>query len=312
MAVSVALDVGGTNIKMALVHQGEILESLSLPVEDNHLLGPLLPVLEQNINQLLSHTQESLAGIGFAFPCIVDSNENKILSDYVKYQDINSLDLGQWAAEKWSTKIQLENDARAALVGEWQYGAGKGYDNLVQVTMGTGIGSAALIDGKLIRGRHYMAGNLGGHMTIDFEGDVCNCGNIGCVEAVASTWSLAEKVQSWEGFQDSLLSRRETIDFQSVFKCVEESDPFAQKVLDHCIRAWSFSMINLVHAFDPECIIVGGGIARSNHILLPKFHEMINKHTWLPEDSVTFKSAEYKDSAALMGLDYLIINQNEI
>jgi len=311
MAVSIALDIGGTNIKMALVRQGSILNSLMLPVKENTTLGPLLPLIEKNIDQLLDG-RDDLQGIGLAFPCIVDNQKSLILSEYVKYQDINDLNLSQWAHDQWGVSVLFENDARAALVGEWQYGAGKGYDNLVQVTMGTGIGSAVLMNGRLLRGKHYLAGNLGGHMTIDYEGADCNCGNKGCLETVASTWALPDLVKISSKFADSTLSELEVIDFKALFDHAANNDELAISVRDHCIKAWGFGLINLVHAFDPEIIIISGGVTASKEIIFPIFRDMINKHTWLPPETIEILPAAFKDSAALFGLDYLIQNQNKI
>src|SRR3990170_7444612 len=110
-----------------------------------------------------------------------------------------------WAMERWGVPLVLENDARAALVGEWQYGAGKDCDNVVLITLGTGVGTAALINGKLLHGKHFLAGSLGGHMSINLHGDVCNCGNLGCVESEASTWALQKLVTRDRNFHSSTL-----------------------------------------------------------------------------------------------------------
>lgn len=309
MAISIVLDVGGTNIKMAMVQEGRVMHSLSIPVEDNHALEPILPDLEKHINSIVEErSDETLRGIGMAFPCIVDSRNNRILSEYVKYQDINDLNLAAWTKKNWGVPVQFENDARAALVGEWQYGAGKGINNLVQVTIGTGVGSAVLMNGRLLRGAHFLAGNLGGHMTLNYDGAICNCGNIGCVETEASTWALPEIARSTEGFENSHLADADIIDFKAIFHGADIGDELSIRIKDQCIRAWGFALINLIHAFDPECIIVSGGIAASSDILFPVFRNMINKHTWLPPDTVELKVANHTDTAALFGLDYLIKN----
>src|SRR5699024_3396254 len=110
-----------------------------------------------------------LGGIGISFPGIVDHINKKIISRYVKYRDAHKVDLRRWLEKNdWNdVPLVLENDARSALIGEWQYGAGKGWNNTLMVTLGTGMGSAVLINGELFRGANFLGGSLGGHMTID-------------------------------------------------------------------------------------------------------------------------------------------------
>ena len=162
--VTIALDLGGTFIKMALIKGKELLAIKELSVEDNSTLKHMLPIIEETVSSLsldCSIDGQRFLGIGMAFPCIVDSDRGIILSDYVKYADVNSLNLKEWARDTWGITLTFENDARAALVGEWQYGAGFGKTDIVLVTIGTGIGSAVLISSKLLKGKHYLAGNLG-------------------------------------------------------------------------------------------------------------------------------------------------------
>ena len=95
--------------------------------------------------------------------------------------------------QNWNVDFFIDNDARLAAVGEWKYGAGKDTDNLVVMTIGTGIGTSVIMNGKLLRGKHFQAGCLGGHFSVKYNGSMCTCGNSGCVEAYASTWSFKRK-----------------------------------------------------------------------------------------------------------------------
>lgn len=248
-----------------------------------------------------------------AFPSIVDNENGKILSDYVKYKDTNDLNLHHWAMTKYNAPMVLENDSRAALIGEWQYGAGQGNKNIVLLTIGTGVGSAVLLDGKILRGKHYLAGNLGGHVTINYKGKTCNCGNIGCLESVASTWALPEIVKKHPDYKNSDLSKENHIDFEALFRLSTEGDSLASKIRDECLNAWSFGVINLIHSFDPELVIVGGGVMKSKEIILPYFQEKVDRHTWLAPGTIEIKPAKYEKHAALLGMDYLIRSKrNEI
>ena len=160
----VAFDFGGTSIKMGLVDRGQMLGQASIGDIDATLIEPLLPQLHEAVKNLYSSaglSESNIKGIGMALPSIVDSKKGVVLSEYVKYQDFNQADLHTWVHDKWRCELRMENDARAALVGEWKYGAGKGLDDFVMVTLGTGMGSAAVVNGTLLRGKHYLAGNRG-------------------------------------------------------------------------------------------------------------------------------------------------------
>src|SRR5690606_38035665 len=149
--------MGGTRIKMALVQEdGELVRVETLDARADLNMEQRLEELVEDIDLLLGNEYQ-LAGIGISFPGIVDFPNRRIISKYVKYPEAHNTDLQAWAQRHWQVPLVVENDARAALVGEWQYGAGQDTDNLLMVTLGTGMGSAVLIDGQLLRGRNYRS-----------------------------------------------------------------------------------------------------------------------------------------------------------
>ncbi len=193
-----AIDLGGTQIKMGLVRGAEILSSTQIDSQAGNGLKERLPEIEKCLNQLLQNASLSasdIAGLGMAIPGIIDSVDKKILTINDKYNDAPTIDLIEWAKQTWNIPLFLENDTRAALLGEWKFGKGKGYDNVVLMNLGTGIGTSAVIEGKILRGKHFQAGILGGHFMVNIKGDQCNCGNYGCAEAEASTWNLTKNCE---------------------------------------------------------------------------------------------------------------------
>lgn len=183
--VNIGIDLGGTNTKIGLVSGGAILATDKIHSHADEPMGRRLPQIKAAIDELLHKndiTTDTLAAIGLAFPSVVDNANKTILSRYVKFTDASEHNLNDWAQDSWGVPLALENDARAALIGEWMYGAGKDYQNIVMITLGTGVGSAVLIEGKLFRGSQHFGGNLGGHTVLNLHGDKCNCGAIGCVE----------------------------------------------------------------------------------------------------------------------------------
>ncbi len=308
---TIAIDLGGTRIKVGIVANGEVLNSIFVDAFSEQGLLPRLPVLEESIDHLvkqLNLTFGDIAGIGISIPGIVDSRQMKLLSVNKKFSDAVDFDFPAWALRKWNKPLVIENDARCATVGEWQFGSGKGCDNLVMLTLGTGVGGSAIIEGKLLRGKHFLAGCLVGHFTINYEGDTCNCGNIGCVESEASTWRLPERARSNMLFSSSQLSAYETIDYRLVFELAGQGDELSKMLVNQSLDAWSAGIINSIHAYDPDMVILGGGIMRSHEVILPYITQKVEQHAWTPWGKVEIKAARFPDSAALYGLDYLVNN----
>ncbi|MBC7889673.1 MAG: ROK family protein [Ferruginibacter sp.] len=309
MKHTIAIDLGGTIIKIGLLKNGQLIDRTQLMAISASGLSLQLPDLAKRIDSILftnQLTSKDLSGIGVSFAGLVDSSSNKILSTNQKYDDGPSTDLVGWAFKKWGCPLFLENDARMALLGEWQYGAGKTCNDLLMVTIGTGIGSAVLINGQLLKGKHFQAGNLGGHFTVNHYGTTCTCGNIGCVEAEASTWRLPFLIKENPGFNNSSLSSETVLDFNALFQNAANNDQLAKNILEHCLSAWSAGIISMIHAFDPEMVILGGGIMKSAAVILPVLREKINQRAWTPWGKVKLVTAAYPDSAALYGADYLV------
>lgn len=310
MKKSIAVDLGGTRIKVGVVSNGKVLSSIFVDAFSDKGLLARLPVLEESIDHLLKQLDipnDDIAGIGISIPGIVDSERMKLLSVNKKFSDAVEFDFPGWALRKWNKPLIIENDARCATVGEWQFGAGKGSDNLVMITLGTGVGGAAIIEGKLLRGKHFQAGCLSGHFTINYQGDPCNCGNIGCVESEASTWRLPEKARSHMLFSSSQLSAFDVIDYRRVFE-LASGDELSKILVNQSLDAWSAGIINSIHAYDPEKVILGGGIMRSYEVILPYIRKKVEQHAWTPWGKVEIVAAQFPDDAALYGLNHLVNN----
>jgi glucokinase len=311
---TVALDLGGTRIKIGVIEGNTILASSMIEAFSTNGLRARLPSIEEAIFELLRSYHIPLAnisGIGISIPGIVDSRQKKVLSVNQKYFDSVGFDFVQWAREKFGLPIYVENDARSALVGEWRFGAGVGCDNIVMVTLGTGVGGAAIIEGKLLHGRHYQAGCLGGHFTINYVGQLCNCGNVGCVETEASSWSLPQQAMNDPDFQMSLLSRSGPIDYEKLFASAKRNDVLSGKLLHNSLLAWGSCVVNLIHAYDPEMVIISGGIMRSADIILPFLRKYVDSLAWTPWGKVKIVLARETDNAALLGIsDLLHENRN--
>jgi len=307
----VAIDIGGTFIKIGIVDGGRIVEETSIRAHAETRIEYSLAEAEKSINFLLkklSISKDHIIGIGIGFPGLVDSSIMKVLSTNKKYNDAVDFNFLNWGKEAYNAPVFLENDARVALLGEWQYGAGKGVDNIVMLTLGTGVGSAVIINGKLLVGTHFQAGNLGGHFIVQVNGSTCTCGNLGCVEAEASTWRLTDMLISDLRYSGSMIEGKE-LDFKSVFKIADEGGELSMDVRDRCLEVWAAGVINMVHAFDPEMVILGGGIMNSADVILPFIRDKVNNHAWTPWGNVKIIQSEIPNRSALLGAYYLVINK---
>ena len=319
---SIAIDLGGTRIKTGLLKNNVLLEKKILDAESDKGLQPNLARLEAVIDDLLKKYEVKpgmLQGIGLAFPGIVNPLSKKIIATNKKYDDAPQLNLAQWAAQKWNTALYIENDARMAAVGEWKFGAARGSDDVVVVTIGTGIGSSAIIEGRLLRGKHFQAGIMGGHFTVQYNGNVCTCGNIGCVEAQASTWNISQMIKTDPGFSKSSLAASPQpsptgegvidLDFYAVFKASRENDDLATRIKYECMNIWSAGIINLIHAYDPEIVVLGGGILNSKEEIIPYIQQRVAQYAWCPWGNIQIKASELMDDAAILGVAYCLSHE---
>ena len=245
-----------------------------------------------------------MVSIGIAFPSIVDAPNNKILSQYVKYPDAVDFDLENWAKIKFDAALFLENDARAALIGEYHFGFAKGYENSCVLTLGTGIGSAIMLDGKLLRGSNQLAGNLLGHTIIQYDGGKCNCNGIGCAESEGSGWWLNNKFH--EINRGDLCGQG----FKALLEPENISSPVFQEILAQLIKVYKTIMINAVHCYDPEIIILGGGIAEGMNTYIPIFQEAIEQHCWIPPGAVKIMKSSLGIYAGAIGAACLYLNRD--
>lgn len=292
---------------MGLLRGVELLETELLDVQHSNSLQRELPFLEKKINDLVKkyHSKATIEGIGISLPCLIDSDHNKVLSRYVKYTDAADLDLDYWTKSNWNAKLKLENDARAALIGEWRFGAAKGCQNVVMLTLGTGIGSAVLMDGQIIKGSRYIAGNLGGHMTIDYTGTACNCGGVGCAETIGSSWSLEQQAEAYCISHPKARELPFEPNYKWIFKASKEGNELANFLKNQSLKAWSIVIKNMIYAFDPEKIVLSGGILGSSQELLPYLQQEVNTLSWLNGQTVKIETANYPDWAGVMGAAYL-------
>lgn len=301
---ALSLDMGGTHVGCAVVEDRKLIGSTTISTEQAQSLASVLPLIADALHTLLrSNTirSEECAGLAIGYPGIVDSRTGTILSTLKKYEDAPHLDLTAWSSVTFGLPLRIENDARMALLGEHYAGAARGSQNIVMITLGTGIGGAAMMHGKLLRGVHSQAGCLGGHIPVNYKGRACSCGNIGCAEAEAAGWSLPLVARDWPGYSSSLLATSTALDFRKLFSTAVTNDPVALALRRHCIEVWSANVVAGIHAYDPEIVVIGGGVIKSANLILPAIQQHVNRHAWTPWGHPQIHAALLGNAAAFLG-----------
>lgn len=264
------IDFGGTRIKLGLLDGGEVLTSAELAPSDSPAdLGAVHSAAAD-----LDPGGAAPEAVGVAMPGVV--SDGTLVAAYGKYGWARGVDLGVWARDAFAAPAVVENDARAALVGEASYGVTAGTRDAVLVALGTGIGTSALMADDPVRGRRGHAGILGGHVTVDIDGPACNCGNLGCAEAVASTWALARDAARSPALAAALGGTDPGL--KALFE--RAGDPVARRVLDRYLRVWGAVVVTMCHAYEPEIVVLSGGALRAAEVIVPAIDEYVGAHLW--------------------------------
>jgi glucokinase len=301
---ALAIDLGGSHATCGLVEDKTILACKALDTDRAKSLRAVLPRIAELFRELAENHALKLAdfgGVAVGFAGLADSRTGKVLATNSKYEDAPEIDLSAWSRESLGLPLRLENDARMALLGESYAGAAQGFADVVMMTLGTGIGGVAMIEGKLLRGKHAQAGCLGGHLPVLFNGRKCTCGAIGCAEAEAGGWSLPLVLKDWPGASKSRLSKCSHVGFKELFEEAAHGDAVAVAIRDRCLNIWAVDAVGLVHAYDPEVIVIGGGVMDSASIILPYVESYVHTHAWTPWGKVQVRAAALGNNAALVG-----------
>lgn len=301
---ALAIDLGGSHAACALVCGGKIVVSKTIPADGNSNFAPQLPALSETLAELARTAQIDLgacSAVVLGFPAIVSAREKRVLATNAKFDDAPGLDLEGWCQREFGLPFLIENDARLALLGESRFGAAQGARDAVMITLGSGIGGAAMLDGRLVESKHGLAGTIGGHMPVVLNGRRCSCGNVGCAEAEASTSFLPEIYRHQPGGPDGTLAGKKAIGFAELFAAVEAGDRPATAALEHCLRVWSALTVALIHAYDPEVVVFGGSVLKRAAEILPRLQQHVDAHAWTPGRKVPLRAATLGSDAALLG-----------
>jgi glucokinase len=291
------IDFGGTAVKLGLLSAGAPLATTQFPVADG---SDPLGRAAAAARDLLATAGVTPKATGVALPGVVDRRAGTLVRAHDKYTSLAGVDVRAWAEEAFGAPADIENDARAALVGETTHGVAAGSRDAVLITIGTGIGTAAMMDGIVLRGATDHAGILGGHVTVDVDADSCPCGNVGCAESLASTWALGRALQQHPDSASSVLASG-PVDLRALTEAAA-TDTVARDTLEKFVRVWGTALVSLCHAYDPAVAIVSGGVLAARDAIVPGLTDHLHRHLWSSAHRPRVVVPERPDLSVLRGL----------
>ncbi|MFO7152840.1 MAG: ROK family protein [Bacillota bacterium] len=267
--LAVGIDLGGTKIATGVVDgEGHVLCRIELPTLAKEGPERVIQRMEESVYRVLQQMDLSLAdleGIGVCVPGPVEAGSGVVKNppNLPGWQEVPLLSIMR---EKFNINVQLENDANAAALGEHLFGVGKGIENFIYITISTGIGGGVIAGGRLLRGESGGAAEIG-HMTINFEGPTCGCGNRGCFEAYASGTAMArfarEGILAGRKTVLADLYKKEEVRAEHIFAAAREGDEFARELVEKEGFYLGVGLANVVNAYNPRRIAIGGGLTKA-------------------------------------------------
>jgi len=281
----IGIDVGGTKISGALITpRGIIISRKKISSPKKAKPQDIVHAIRELIKQLLktpSSRKISLAGIGIGIPGIVDNTKKKVIN--TPNINLSSVALAPLLKRTFKTRVLLENDVNLGTLGEKTFGTAKHVHNVIGVFPGTGIGGGIIINDKLISGAHGAAGEIG-HMVMDIHGPLCGCGHHGCLEALASRWAIERDIrQAIKQHKKTLIkkltkNKLATIKSGVLKEALKKKDPLTIKIMAEKSKILGLACINLRRLFDPEMIVLGGGLTEAcGDFMLPIIRKTVSE-----------------------------------
>ena len=310
----VGIDLGGTFIKGGIVDDlGNIIYADKTPTESENgadRVAMNISALVKTLLQKVGLNKDDVEGIGMGVPGMIDSKAgNVIYSNNLRWKDFR---IGEKVSQLTGLQVKIANDANVAALGEAKFGAAKGFENVVLLTLGTGVGGGIVAEGKLLEGNKSAGAELG-HAVIVANGEQCTCGRKGCLEAYASATALIRDTKrAMEAHKDSKMweiGSLEKVTGKVAFD-YKDSDPYAREVVENYIAHLAFGITNFANIFRPQVILLGGGVCAQGDALVKPLQALLNRDIFAGElgPQVEIKIAELENSAGLLGAAALLMD----
>lgn len=311
----IGIDIGGSYIKSGIVkYDGEIVASMKIPTPMSVGVGSMENVFKTIAARLTEQagiTKENIIGVGVGSAGAVDSSRGEVC--FAANLTMERFPLASVAEEALGLPVKVANDANCACLGEWKFGSGKNFSDMILVTLGTGVGGGIIVDNKLLTGNRGAGGEIG-HMLLCKGGRQCSCGRKGCFEAYVSGGALVS--QTIEAMQKDrktklwkIMDESKMITPKLIFDMSRE-DKLAKKIVGDYIVNLAEGLVDLGNIFRPQAIIIGGGLSAQGDYLIAPVREYVNGHLFAKDTTpqVEILQAKLGNNAGVIGAASLFVN----
>jgi len=312
--VVAGVDIGGTNTVFGIVdNEGKVLAEGHLKTTDYPVVTDFVKAFSAALKKLIATKKDiELAGIGIGAP---DANFHRGTIEHAPNLAWKGIvPLAEMVKKEMKVPVVLTNDANAAAMGEMVFGGAKGMKDFVVLTLGTGLGSGIVVDGKLVYGHTGFAGEVG-HMTVVPNGRVCGCGRKGCFEAYASATGLVKTVSLMISEMRDESSLRDLPPAKLTSKAIAEAaakgDPIAVKAMEYTAEKLGFGIVNTIVFTSPEAIFLFGGLAQAGEMLFKPVRDYLKKNNYVLFKNIVkiLPSGISESKGAVLGAAALIMNE---
>jgi glucokinase len=317
--ILIGVDLGGTTTKMALIHHdGEIFHKWEIPTDVSNNGNNILDDIAKSIEEKLTYfktSKESVKGIGMGAPGPVNL-ETGVIYEAVNLGWKDNYPLAEKLGSLTGLPVVVDNDANCAAIGEMWMGAGLGSKNLVCVTLGTGVGGGVIVNGDIVHGIKGAAGEIG-HITVKPEnGYLCNCGNTGCLETIASATGIVRaavdkmKETKASSVLNDVIDEKGGVSSKLIFDSARDGDSLAKEIIDEITSYLGLALANVGNVLNPEYIVIGGGVSAAGEILLKPLQYHFEKFAFTTvAKSTKLVLATLGNDAGVIGAAWLVKNK---
>lgn len=306
------VDIGGTTCKIGLFETaGQVVDKWEIPTDTSAQGTNILPDIAASLLQKLKEkgiSKEEIEGIGIGIPGPVDGNGLVPMCVNLGWKDVDVPKEMQSLME--GIPVKAGNDANVAALGEMWQGGGKGFTDIVMITLGTGVGGGVIVDEQIITGKHGLGGEIGHIHVRDEETEHCNCGGVGCLEQIASATGIAREARRKMAAGDTPSVLREAGDnvtAKDVLDAAKAGDGLALEVMEVVGHYLGVALASLALTVDPQMFVIGGGVSKAGQYLV----EVINRHyaQYMPisENRGTIGLAKLGNDAGIYGAARLVL-----
>lgn len=311
----IGVDVGGTSVKLGLFyHNGTVLKKWEIPTRKDNNGANIIPdiaasIRSELVNEQIPLTQVSGAGMGVPGPTMSNGYVSRCVN--LGWVDCNP---AQELSNLLGIPVKAGNDANVAALGEAWKGGAEGYEDVVMMTLGTGVGGGVIMNGKIVAGNRGLGGELG-HITVNCdEPDYCNCGNKGCLEQYASATGVVKIAKRLlaERYSESAIRNVEPLSAKKVFDAAKQKDGIAMEAVETLGNYLGMAMSIVTLTIDPDVFVIGGGVSNAGKILIDTIEHYYKKYLTISEKRAKIVLASLGNDAGIYGAARMVLDDTVV